>query len=217
MLVPFGTRVVDSAGKGVGTVSRVILHPRSREVGGLVIHQGVVNRREVVVPLTKVSAFGDEVRLTVRGADLAGFDLFHSAPLSPMPDHWDMPAGFDQRDFFLVGTDAWTDSVLPLESTSPASSGTPAYTRDPGAITEPDEPDIASGMPVYAKDGQRVGDVEAVEFDEASRRIVRITLRRGFLFGRETSIPASLVESVADRIVLSVGAEAVRKLERSHS
>jgi sporulation protein YlmC with PRC-barrel domain len=70
---------------------------------------------------------------------------------------------------------------------------------------------------VSSKDGQRVGDVEAVEFDETSRRIVRITLRRGFLFAHETSIPASLVESITDRIVLRTGTEAVRKLGRSPS
>ena len=132
MLVPFGTRVLDSTGKSVGTVSRVILHPQSREVAGLVVHQGVLNRREVVVPLTKVLASGDEVKLAVPGAELAAFDLFHSAALQPMPDHWDMPVGFDQRDFFLVGTDAWADSVLPFEPTSPAASGTPALRARPG-------------------------------------------------------------------------------------
>ena len=120
MLVPFGNRVVDSTGKSVGTVSRVILHPQSREVAGLVVHQGVLNRREVVVPLTKVTGAGDQVTLAVPGAELEGFDLFHSAALQPMPDQWDMPIGFDQRDFFLVGTDAWADAVLPFEPTSAA-------------------------------------------------------------------------------------------------
>jgi sporulation protein YlmC with PRC-barrel domain len=181
------------------------------------VHQGVLNRREVVVPWTKVAGAGDQVTLAVPGAELAGFDLFHSAALQPMPDHWDMSIGFDQRDFFLVGTDAWADSVLPFEPTSAVTSRSPGYTQDPGAVAEPEEPDIVAGMPVYDKDGQRVGDVEAVEFDETSRRIVRITLRRGFLFAHETSIPASLVESITDRIVLRTGTEAVRKLGRSPS
>ena len=53
MLVPFGTRVVDSNGKGVGTVSRLVLHSQSQQVAALVVHQGVLNRREVVVPISK--------------------------------------------------------------------------------------------------------------------------------------------------------------------
>jgi sporulation protein YlmC with PRC-barrel domain len=192
MLVPFGTRVVDSTGKGVGTVSRLVLHHASRQVAGVVVHQGVFDRREIVVPIGKVAAFGDEVRLSLRAAELAGLDLFHSAPLQAMPDHWEMPMGFDQRDFFLVGGDGWTEAVLPFETTSPS----------------------VSGMPVDDRDGERVGDVEAVELDEASGRIARIVVRQGFLFGSETTIPASLIASVTDRIALSAPSEIAKKLER---
>jgi sporulation protein YlmC with PRC-barrel domain len=215
MLVPFGTRVVDSTGAGVGTVSRLVLHHASRQVSGVVVHQGVFDRREIVVPVGKVAAFGDEVRLSLRASDLAGLDLFHSEPLQAMPDHWDMPMGFDQRDFFLVGGGGWTEAVLPFETTSPSVSGTRAYVRDEDAAAEPVEPDIAAGMHVYDRDGRRVGDVEAVEMDEASGRITRIVVRRGFLFGSETTIPASLIASVSDRITLRTGGDAAKKLEKS--
>jgi sporulation protein YlmC with PRC-barrel domain len=214
MLVPFGTRVVDSSGKGVGTVSRLVLHHASREVAGVVVHQGILDRREIVVPLGKVAAFGDEVRLSLRASELAGLDLFRSAPLQAMPDHWEMPMGFDERDFFLVGGDGWTESILPFETTSPSVSGTRAYVRDADAAAVPPEPDIAAGMPVHDRDGHRVGDVEAVEMDEATGRITRIIVRRGFLFGSETTIPASMIASVTDRIALNAPAEAARKLER---
>jgi sporulation protein YlmC with PRC-barrel domain len=214
MLVPFGTRVVDSSGKGVGTVSRLVLHHQSRQVAGLVVHQGILNRREVVVPIGKVAAFGDEVRLAVRAPELEGFDLFHPARLQGMPDHWEMPAGFDQRDFFLVGGDGWTEALLPFETTSPAVSGTRGFVRDEGATAEPEEPDIAAGMHVVDRDGQRVGDVEAVEIDDASGRITRIRVRHGFLFGTETTIPASLVQAVTGEISLSATAAEVKKLER---
>jgi hypothetical protein len=40
-------------------------------------------------------------------------------------------------------------------------------------------------------------------------------VRRGFVFGTETVIPASLIASVADRITLNVGAEVVKRLERT--
>jgi len=56
MLVPFGTPVVDRNGKSVGTVSRLVLHPDARRVVALVVQQGIVDRREVVVALNKVIA-----------------------------------------------------------------------------------------------------------------------------------------------------------------
>lgn len=215
MLVPFGTRVVDSTSKAVGTVSRLVLHAQSREVAGLVVHQGVIDRREVVVPIGKVAAFGKDVRLALGAAELAGLDLFHAPQLEAMPDHWDMPAGFDQRDFFLVGGGEWTEAVLPFETTSPSVSGTPAYVRDPDSVADPVEPDIAAGTHVYSGDGERVGDVEAIEVDATSRRIVRIVVRKGFLFGAETSIPASMIASVGDSIRLRATADAAKRLVRS--
>ena len=214
MLVPFGTRVTDSEGKGVGTVRRLVLHRDSREVAGLVMHQGVVNSREIVVPVGKVAAFGDEVRLRLRSAELAGLDLFRGEPLQAMPDHWQMPAGFDQREFFLVGGGGWTEAVLPFETTSPSVAGTPAYVRDRDTVGDAVEPDIAAGMHVYSSDGHKVGDVEGVEIDDVSKRITRIIVRRGFLFEKETDIPASMIRSVSDRVTLSADSGAAQKLER---
>lgn len=214
MLVPFGTRVVDSNGKAVGTVSRLVLHSQSREVTGLVVHQGVLNRREVVVPLTKIAAFGDDVQLALKASELDALDLFHSARLQSMPDHWQMPVGFDQRDFFLVGGDGWTEALLPSERTSPSVSGTQAFVRDVTPSSDAAEPDIATGMSVVDTNGERVGDVEAVEIDETTGRITSLRVRHGFLFKTETRVPASLIRAVTDTIALDATAEAVKKLER---
>jgi sporulation protein YlmC with PRC-barrel domain len=215
MLVPFGTRVVDRNGKGVGTVSRVVLHSGSRQASGLVVHQGVLDRRQIVVPIAKVEGFGDEVRLTLSASDLAGLDLYNAESLQLMPDQWEMPAGFDQREFFLVGGDGWTEAVLPFERTSAAVSGTPAVTKDSDTPAEPREPSIAAEEEVFDKAGQRIGEVDAVELDPVSGRIVRIIVRRGSVFREETAIPASLIAKAGGRITLSATADEVRKLERA--
>ena len=214
MLVPFGTHVVDKHGKSVGTVSRVVLDSQAREVVSLVVHHGVLNRREVEVPISKVTGFGDEVRLSLAAAEFNELAPFHAPSFRVMPDHWDMPVGFDQRSFFLVGGSAWAEATLPFEPTSPDVSGTPRYVRDLDAAQEPPEPDIAAGTHVYDKIGQRIGEVEGVEWDEVSHRITRVTVRRGLLFHTETAIPASLIASADKQIALNVDAEAVKKLDR---
>ncbi len=215
MLVPFGTRVVDKHGKGVGTVSRVILHAHSRQVVGLVVHQGVLNRRQVVVPIGKVSAGGErEIRLTLSASELAGLDLFLAPQLQPMPDHWDMPAGFDQREFFLVGGDGWTEAVLPFVPTSPGASGTPSFVPSTDPAADVEEPIIAAEQEVFDRAGQKVGEVEAVEIDQATGRIVQIVVRRGVLFGGETAVPASMIASADGPITLNADSAGVKKLER---
>jgi sporulation protein YlmC with PRC-barrel domain len=206
--------VVDKNGKSVGTVSRVVLDSQAHEVVSLVVHHGVLNRRQVEVPISKVAGFGDEVHLSLEAAEFNELRPFHAPHFRVMPDHWNMPVGFDQRDFFLVGGGVWTEATLPFEPTSPEVSGTPRYVRDPDADQEPPEPDIAPGMHVYDKTGQRIGEVEGVEWDEVSHRITRVTVRRGLLFHTETAIPASLIASAGERLTLNVDAEAVKKLER---
>ena len=213
MLVPFGTHVRDRDGKSVATVSRLVLHPESRQVVALVVQQGIVDRREIVAPLNVVAKLeNDEVRLTLAASELAGRDLFDAPDLRPMPDHWPMPAGFDQRSFFLV-PDAWTAAVLPFQLTSPAASGTPAWIPD--APERRREPAIAPSTAVYDNAGQRIGEVEAVDLDPASRRVTRIVVRRGRLFRTETTVPAGVIASVTDaRITLRTPADELKKLER---
>ena len=215
MLVPFGTRVIDSDGKAVGTVRHVVLHPDTRQVDGLVVHQGVVRSRELIVPIAKVATAGQTVRLTLRASDLEDLPLFHAEHLRRMPDQWDMPAGFDERDFFMVGSGDWTEANLPFMKTSPAVSGTPAYVADEDSVEDPQEPEISAGTPVYDSTGERVGDVESIGIDQASDKITWIVVKRGHLFGRETTIPASLIEAVTDRVTLNAPAQEVLRLERA--
>jgi uncharacterized protein YrrD len=214
MLVPFGTHVVDRDGKSVGTVSRIVLHPDTQQVVALVVQQGIVDRREIVIPLNKVASFRDQVRLTLSASELAAVDLYDAHALRPMTDRWPMPAGFDMRSFFLVAGNGWTESVLPFVLTSPTVSGTPAFISDPDAPETAREPALAKATPVYDNAGQHIGDVEGVELDPASGRITRVIVRKGRLFGRETAIPAGVIASVADdRITLNVTADIARKLE----
>jgi sporulation protein YlmC with PRC-barrel domain len=212
MLVPFGTKVVDADGKAVGTLKHLVLDPQSRQVVSLVVHQGILNRREVIVPLGKVSASGEEVRLALHTDEIDALERFHAPHYQVMPDHWEMPLGFDQRDFFLVGGGGWAAAELPFETTSPTVSGTPRFIADPAPTEEQGEPDVTAGMHVYDSAGQRVGDVESVEFDRVSGRLNRFTVKRGFLFHTEVTIPASMIASIGDRITLNVDAESVKSL-----
>ena len=65
---------------------------------------------------------------------------------------------------------------------------------------------------VYDGTGQRIGDVESISIDHVSDKIAWIVVRRGPLFARETTIPASLIKTVTDHITLNASTEAVKRL-----
>jgi len=214
MHIAFGAKVVDADGKAVGTVRYVVLNPDTRQVDGLVVHQGIVRSREVVVPMAKVAGTDQPIRLALKAADLDNLSLFNPAHIRRMPDHWDMPIGFDERDLFMVGGATWAEATLPFEQTSHAVSGTPQWEKDTNkADYDAPEPDIAKGTPVYDSAGKRVGDVESIDIDQASGKITWMVVRKGLLFGRDTTIPASLIKSVTDRVTLNAPADAAKKLE----
>ena len=156
MPVPFGTRVVDKNGKGVGTVSRVVLHSGSRQASGLVVHQGVLDRRQIVVPIAKVSSFGDEVRLTLSASDLAGLDLYNAESLQLMPDQWEMPVGFDpttQKVEYSAG-------AMLLDPADPSR----VLARTAVPILEPETDDERSGTVPNVVFPTAVEEVDGVRF-----------------------------------------------------
>jgi sporulation protein YlmC with PRC-barrel domain len=213
MHIVFGTRVVDSEGKAVGTVRYLVLHPDTQQVDGLVVHQGVVKSREIMVPMAKVASADPPIRLALKAADLDSLPLFNPEHVRRMPDHWNMPVGYNDRDLFVMGGGAWLGATLPFEPTSSAVSATPAYVEDKDSAQDPAEPDIARGTAVYDNTGRHVGEVDSVDVDQASGKITWIVVRRGHLFGRDTTVPASLIESVTDRVTLRAPVEVAKKLE----
>ena len=105
--------------------------------------------------------------------------------------------------------------MLPFERTSSTASGTPAFVKDSDTPPVPREPAITAEEEVFDNAGHKVGEVDGVELDPASGRVVRIIVRRGTLFRGETAVPASLIATAGGRITLSASADEVKKLERA--
>src|SRR5262249_55173510 len=112
------------------------LHRDFREVAGLVVHRGCGG------PRNRGSRWqgrggrgGAAANVTVGGTGGPRRVSWRAAPA--IPDHRDMPMGFDERDFLLVGGGRWTEAVLPFEKTSPAVAGTPAYVHDRDTVADP--------------------------------------------------------------------------------
>jgi len=217
MQIPFGAKVVTSDGKAAGKVKQLVLHPNSKAIDGLVVHEGVLHWEEFVVPLSEVTLSAGQVRLARRAAQIEDYPAFHPEHFIPLSTQgWDMPMGYDNRDFFLVGGSAWVEATLPFQRVDPSVSGVPRYVRgDDGSPQDPSEPAIRPGMHVYDRDGHSVGEIEAVSVDDASQQLSGLQIKHGFLFSRPgATVPASMIATVTKRgVTLNASADQVKALE----
>lgn len=76
----------------------------------------------------------------------------------------------------------------------------------PGVMTDvlaksPDEVDIVKDSPVWRLDPhQKIGEVEHVIFDERSRTITALVVRRGILFTHDVVLPARYITEVVEAL-----------------
>lgn len=193
--IAFGARVVDSEGKAVGTVRGLVVRPDTRQVDGLVVHQGIMQSRDVVVPIGKVT--GDQsIRLALKAVDLNILPIFNAQARLTARDT-------ERKVVFSFGR---TTALVPRVPD-------PAFWSGESTSEEPARPDVRKGTAVCDNTGHRIGHVDALDMDLASRTITDIIVRRGYLFARKVIIPASLIKSVADRITLNISVEDARRLE----
>ncbi len=94
----------------------------------------------------------------------------------------------------------------------------------PGVMTDvlaksPDEVDIVKDSPVWRLDPhQKIGEVEHVIFDERSRKITALVVRRGILFTHDVVLPAryitEVVEALGGIVRVQIGDADLKQLEQ---
>lgn len=198
--IAIGADVLGTDGK-LGEVHRLIVDARSNSVTDLVVKHGFLFGNERVVPLGCVTSVeGGMVRLNVDEDGFARFngyadDRYHA----PDPDY-SGPPGFSNEAFLLDmtvarGGQGFGNSEPPL--------GFPG-----GEQTSPDDierPVIQAGSDVLDADAEKVGEVGEYSLDPDSGNLLRLTVKRGFLFKNETELPLAWVDQITDKgVILTV-------------
>jgi uncharacterized protein YrrD len=85
----------------------------------------------------------------------------------------------------------------------------------------PDEVDIAKDSPVWRLNPhEKIGEVERVIFDDESRKITALVIRRGFLFTRDVVLPvryvAEVVEAVGGIVRVDIDDASLKQLQEFH-
>lgn len=156
-----GADVFSGEGEKIGTISRVVIDPRTTEVSSLIVGKGVLFRTDKVIPVTLIDLdFEDRIVLKKTNQDILedfpDFEIAHYVPLDEPdnPYHDDIEASYWYPPVHLWWTTGnyvgypMPEFILKTEKDIP--EGTVA---------------LEEGAKVISRDGEHVGNVEEIITD----------------------------------------------------
>ncbi|OLE75679.1 MAG: hypothetical protein AUG02_06790 [Chloroflexi bacterium 13_1_20CM_2_70_9] len=158
MRIDFGAKVRTKDGHDAGSVRRVIVDPSSQRVTGFVVSTSRLLGRDVIVAEDEfLSSSGDTITLDLTKAELDRQPSFEEASYTLPPVGWVAPLGYG------LPADAY---LLPVAvAPPPAGEGV--------------APTIKKGDAVKDRDGDTVGVVREVGFDEKTGDITGFVVIAG--------------------------------------
>ena len=180
-----GAPVLSRDGDRLGTLSRVVVQKDTLRLTHLVVDAGHGDERVVPFGVLR-DATEQAVRLSMDAVEFRDMSLKYDIQVyQPMAD-----AEKGRLDL---------SDVNRVVASIPGELG-------PGVMTDvlakaPDEVDIVKDSPVWRLNPhQKIGEVEHVIFDERSRKIMALVVRRGVLFTHDVVLPARYITEVVEAL-----------------
>lgn len=202
-----GADVFGANGEKIGTLNRVVVDARTRDVTDLVVDRGLFGT-EKVIPVGLVDTEKEDkitLRKTNQGVDaFLDYETTHYVPIdqigNPYKDiatyYWYPPANFERPTGGGMIPGAFPDYVLRED---------PSIPEGRIAITE--------GAQVISADGKHIGNVEQVVTNAANNNVTHFVVGKGFLLKEHKLVPVFWVTKMDDhKIHLSVEARLFERL-----
>ncbi len=180
-----GAPVLSRDGDKLGKLSRVVVEKDTLRLTHLVVDAGRSDER--VVPLGVLrDATEAAVRLSMDTAEFRDLSVKYDVQVY-------QPIGDAQRGRLDLSDVSRFVASLPGE-------------LGPGVMTDvlakaPDEVDIAKDSPVWRLNPhQKIGEVEHVIFDDRTRKISALVVRRGLVFTHDVVLPAGYITEVVEAL-----------------
>ena len=215
--------VISSDGNKVGTVDRVIVHPETLDIEGIVVSEGLLFSTDRIIEeemIDRVDVDGSVI-LNVSEAEEERLPELASARFVEANDrmlgrmtemhHMVMPSAHGQ---VLVLSEPADPEFAP----APDSPLQPAPTNPPNIVDRDNLPEgtvtLEEGTDVIDIEGEKIGTIDDVIYD-ADDRITEIMVSSGLIFKHQVRIPATWIESVtSDMVVISRTAEQAEEAGR---
>ncbi len=202
-----GAEVFTATGEKIGTISRIVIDAKKRDVNDLVVERGALFKDEKVIPVGLVDLENKD-RIMLRETnqnvdDFLDYETTHYVPLDE--------AGVPYEN---IDTYYW---YPPTNFQTPTGGILPGIRPDYVPQTETSIPEgrvaISEGAQVMTADDKHIGNVEQVIANSGTNNVTHFVVGKGFLLKEHKLVPAQWVTSVdEDKVYLSVEARLFDRL-----
>jgi uncharacterized protein YrrD len=203
MRVELGTDVYSSDDEKVGSVDRVVLDPRSREIHSFVVHRGFLTPSDKLVPIDMVRGQdGDGLRLDLPEREFSELPDFVEERYVQVPEQdWDalpfiVPNAMGAGGYLYGAPYAGRGYEGSHDSFFDAAPAVAPIVETRSNILETDVM-ISEGTDVVGSDGEKIGTVGNVVVGDGGA-IRGFVVSAGLVLKRDVRIPIDWVSSAGE-------------------
>jgi uncharacterized protein YrrD len=201
-----GTEVFTATGEKIGTLNRVVIDTKTRDVTDLVVERGLFETEKVIpVGLIDVEK-ADRIMLQETNQDVDSFldyETTHYVPIDQVGEPYEN-----------IETYYWYPPVnYPFPTGGIMAGVLPDYVVRTETSIPQGRVAISEGAQVISADEKHIGNVEQVIADSENNHVTHFVVGKGFLLKEHKLVPASWVtQAEEDKIYLSVEARVFERL-----
>lgn len=198
-----GTEVFSATGEKIGTISRVVIDAKTRDVTDLVVEGGALLKTEKVIPISLVNLENeDRIMLRETNQSIDEFPDYETTHYVPLEGAYGPYEKVDASYWYPPINYQLPPGGLGLWSGVPAHEVSETETNIPeGRIA------ITEGARVVSADDKHIGNVEQVITNSDTNNVTHFVVGKGFLLKEHKLVPAQWVSHIDDgKVYLSVEA-----------
>jgi sporulation protein YlmC with PRC-barrel domain len=190
-----GASVISADGHKLGSLSRIVVNKDTLVITHVVVDTGILRSGTPLweggwgLPHDRVVPFGvlahatsEEARLTMTADEFRDLSVkYDTEVFSPLPDA--KPGRLDVSDIARFSVPGQPGALLVSD----------IFARTP------DEVDIRKDSAVWRLNPhQKIGEVDRVEYDGATKKVTQLVIRRGHFFTKDVVLPVSYIVEVVE-------------------
>ena len=204
-----GADVYSANGEKLGTLSRVIIDPNTREVTHIVIEKGLLFTTNKLVPINTINPHNEEmITLTSSEQELEELQDFQESEYVNL-DATEYPEEQVESSLWYppMNSALWRAGMYTPYPAMPVYTVKTTQNIPEGTIA------LEEGARVVSKDDRHIGNIEQLIVEPQDNRVTHMVVSEGFLFKERKLIPVLWIADISESEVhLSVGSGTLERL-----